>query len=83
MDLAKRVLVDLQRSLKECEDSGRRQLSFKRLDPFDFVSVKKAPTFSPKSVSRLWYFTPSISADTFKATRKYDGLFDSAPTIQE
>lgn len=52
MTLVKRILVDLHRDLKECEDLGRRRLAFKRLDPFDFVSSKKHPSSSPKTVSQ-------------------------------
>lgn len=52
MDLVKRILLDLHRSLQRCEDQGRKRLAFERLDPFDFVAMKQNPAFSPKSVSR-------------------------------
>lgn len=50
MDLVKRVLVNLHKSLKESEENGKRRLVFSRLDPFDFVTAKKDPASSPKSV---------------------------------
>lgn len=50
MDLVKRILVDLHRNLKDSEDRGRKYLSYQRLDPFDFVAIKKNPAASPKSV---------------------------------
>jgi hypothetical protein len=51
MELVKRILVDLHKSLKDSEEAGRRRLAFKRLDPFDFVTTKTNSVASPKSVS--------------------------------
>lgn len=50
MELVKRILVDLHKSLKEAEEDEKRHLVFKRLDPFDFVTTKSNPTASPKAV---------------------------------
>lgn len=51
MELVKKILVELHKRLKDGEDNGRRHLSFKRLDPFDFVTAKANPRSSPKSVN--------------------------------
>lgn len=50
MELVKKILVDLHKTLKECEENSKKRLSFKRLDPFDFVTTKTNPATSPKSV---------------------------------
>jgi hypothetical protein len=50
LDLVKKILVDLHRSLKESEDAGSKRLDFTRLDPFDFVTVGRNVNHSPKSV---------------------------------
>jgi hypothetical protein len=51
LDLVKRVLVDLHRSLKQSEEAGQKWLSFHRLDPFDFVKSQQSVANSPKTVS--------------------------------
>lgn len=51
LDLVKRVLVDLHRSLKQSEEAGRKWLSFNRLNPFDFVKSQQSVANSPKTVS--------------------------------
>jgi hypothetical protein len=52
VDLVKRILLELHRSLKECEDEGKKHLVMKRFDPFDFVKTITNVANSPKSVSR-------------------------------
>lgn len=53
VDLVKRILLELHRSLKECEDEGNRNLVFQRFDPFEFVKTTTNVANSPKSVSQL------------------------------
>jgi hypothetical protein len=53
VDLVKRILLELHRSLKECEDEGKKNLVFKRFDPFEFVKTTMNAAYSPKSVSQL------------------------------
>jgi hypothetical protein len=53
VDLVKRILLELHRSLKECEDEGKKNLAFKRFDPFEFVKTTTNAANSPKSVSQL------------------------------
>ena len=53
VDLVKRILLELHRSLKECEDEGKKNLVFKRFDPFEFVKATTNVANSPKSVSKL------------------------------
>jgi len=53
IDLVKRILLELHRSLKECEDEGKKSLVFKRFDPFEFVKTTTNVANSPKSVSQL------------------------------
>jgi hypothetical protein len=53
VDLVKRILLELHRSLKECEDEGKKNLVFKRFDPFEFVKTTTNAANSPKSVSEL------------------------------
>jgi hypothetical protein len=53
VDLVKRILLELHRSLKECEDEGKKNLVFKRFDPFEFVKTTMNVANSSKSVSRL------------------------------
>jgi hypothetical protein len=50
VDLVKRILLELHRSLKECEDEGNKNLVFKR---FEFVKTTTNVANSPKSVSQL------------------------------
>lgn len=52
VDLVKRILLELHRSLKESEDEGKKNLEFKRFDPFEFVKTVTTVGASPKSVSR-------------------------------
>jgi hypothetical protein len=53
VDLVKRILLELHRSLQECEDEGKKNLVFKRFDPFEFVKTTTNAANSPKSVSHL------------------------------
>jgi len=53
VDLVKRILLELHRGLKECEDEETRNLVFKRFDPFEFVKTTTNVGDSPKSVSHL------------------------------
>jgi hypothetical protein len=53
LDLVKRILVELHRSLKESEDLGRKNVVFKRFDPFDFVKSTQNVAQKTKSVSRV------------------------------
>ena len=65
MELVKKILVDLHKSLKDSEENERKRLVFKRLDPFDFVKTKTNPAASPKSVRRTMLFKVlCICADT-------------------
>ena len=51
VDLVKRILLELHRSLVESEDEGKKHLAFKRFDPFEFVKTAANIADSPKSVS--------------------------------
>jgi hypothetical protein len=51
VDLVKRILLELHRSLKECENEGKKNLVFKRFDPFEFVKIVTSAANNPKSVS--------------------------------
>jgi len=53
VDLVKRILLELHRSLKESEDEGKKNLVFKRFDPFEFVKTTTNAANSPKSVSQF------------------------------
>lgn len=50
LDLVKRILLELHRSLKESEEMGRKNLTFKRFDPFEFVKTTTNVAHIPKSV---------------------------------
>ena len=51
VDLVKRILLELHRSLVESDDEGKKHLAFKRFDPFEFVKTAANIADSPKSVS--------------------------------
>ncbi|WVQ94063.1 hypothetical protein IAU59_001141 [Kwoniella sp. CBS 9459] len=40
-DLVKNILLQLDRSLRDCQEEGRKRLRFPRLDPAEFYSRKK------------------------------------------
>lgn len=84
MELVKKILVDLHKSLKDTEENERKRLVFKRLDPFDFVKTRTNPSASPKSVRSIILSICFVSMLTQRQTsKKYDSLFDVGPTIPE
>lgn len=43
IDLVKRILVQLVKDLRRCEEEGKRRLIYERLDPLEFHSTNAPP----------------------------------------
>lgn len=81
IDLVKSILVSLVDQLKVADEGSQKRLSLKRIDPLAFF-VKKAKQVAEKQSVRLASYTCRLEPDC-QSGRKYDGLFDAAPTETE
>lgn len=64
IDLVKRILIQLDKDLKYCEEEGKRRLVYQRLDPLEFHSTNAPPQVISKAsrpdYSDLFSVTPAM-----------------------
>ncbi|OXG74617.1 WD-repeat protein [Cryptococcus neoformans var. grubii Br795] len=66
-NLVKSILLRLVEALKQCEEEGKKRLTFERLDPTEFYTTKtvaKRPKTGARKYEGLFASTPTLEEDT-------------------